>query len=130
MNDSREPEISQYEARLRQAMLQSDLNELDLLIAPDLIFTSHFGQLVTKNDDLEAHRSGVIKIESLTLLDETIRMVGSVAIVSALVRISGTIGDITSEGDYRFTRVWAPTSSGEWQIVAGHASAVFYTTKE
>jgi ketosteroid isomerase-like protein len=124
MNNSLETEIAQYEARLRQAMIQSDVKTLDQLIAPELMFTTHFGQLLTKKDDLDAHQSGIIKIESLTLLDEKIQVMGNVAIVSAQVRIVGTIADVTSEADYRFTRVWIPNSNGGWHIVAGHASIV------
>jgi len=41
-----ETEIIHSEARLRQAMLRSDLNVLDELLAPDLIFTNHLGQVM------------------------------------------------------------------------------------
>lgn len=124
MNNSLETEIAKYEARLRQAMLESDLKVLDELIAPDLMFTSHLGELITKQEDLEAHRSGTIKIEVLTPSEEIIRIVGDVAIVSVRVHILGTYANVTSEADFRFTRVWANNSSGKWHIVAGHSSVV------
>jgi ketosteroid isomerase-like protein len=121
---SRETEILKYEARLREAMLQSDVKALDELLAPDLIFTSHLGQLFTKQEDLEGHRSGTLKVESLTPSEETIRIVGDVAIVSVRVHILGIFAGVPLESDFRFTRVWIPTSSGTWQVIAAHSSIV------
>ena len=46
MNKHSESQIIAIEERLRQAMLNSDVVELDALIAPDLIFTSYLGHLV------------------------------------------------------------------------------------
>jgi len=120
-----ETEIIHSEARLRQAMLRSDLNVLDELLAPDLIFTNHLGQVMTKQDDLAAHRSGTLHIESLTPSEQTIQFVGEVAIVSARVRIWGTYAGVTSDTDLRFTRVWAKiTASAAWQAIAAHSSIV------
>ncbi|AFZ33908.1 hypothetical protein Sta7437_0295 [Stanieria cyanosphaera PCC 7437] len=124
MNNSLETEIVEYEARLRQAMLQSDVTALNELLAPELIFTTHLGELVTKKDDLEGHQSGQLAIESLTPLEQTIRLVGYVVIVLARVKIVGTYAGIPSEADLRFTRVWASTSSGSWQVVVAHSSVV------
>ncbi len=53
--------VVQLEERLRQAMLDSDVAELDTLIAPELIFTNHLGQLIGKQEDLAIHRSGALK---------------------------------------------------------------------
>jgi ketosteroid isomerase-like protein len=124
MNNSIETEIIQYEAKLREAMLQSDVKALDELLAPELIFTTHLGELVTKKDDLEGHQSGQLAIESLTPLEQTIRIIGDVAIVLARVYLVGTYNGVPSEADFRFTRVWASTSNGSWQVVIAHSSIV------
>ena len=116
--------IKEYEERLQQAMLQSDVNALDELIAPDLIFTNHFGHVMAKPDDLEAHRSGVVKINTLTLSDQKIKLHDDMAIVSVQARIIGSFNGIESESDLRFTRVWSKTVDNHWQVIAGHASIV------
>ncbi|BAU66966.1 hypothetical protein STA3757_43720 [Stanieria sp. NIES-3757] len=123
MNNSIETEIIQYEAKLREAMLQSDVKALDELLAPELIFTTHLGELVTKQDDLKGHSSGTLAIKSLTPLEQTIRIVGDGAIVLARVYIVGTYNGVPSEADLRFTRVWVPTSNG-WQVIVAHSSVV------
>jgi hypothetical protein len=129
MNNPIEIEIINCEARLRQAMLCSDVEVLDELLAPELIFTNHLGQLFTKKDDLEAHRAGIIKIESITPLEQTIRIVGDsvdakVAIALVKVNILGSIANARWDADFRFTRVWAATNGDKWQIVVAHSTIV------
>lgn len=56
-----EKEIIEAEENLRTAMLISNLEVLDELLAPDLIFTNHLGQLISKKDDLAGHKTGIFK---------------------------------------------------------------------
>ncbi len=105
-------------------MLGSDVSALDELLAPELIFTSHLGQLVGKEDDLAAHRLGLIKVSALEYSDRHVRLIGDVAIVSVRARLSGTFAGNPASGDFRFTRVWALSPRGTWQVVAGHADVV------
>jgi len=70
-------------------MLSSDVSALDELLAPDLIFTNHLGQLLGKEDDLAAHRSGMLKVKELTPSEQHVRPNGDVAIVSVRMQLSG-----------------------------------------
>ena len=124
MNQSIEKQIEECEERLKQAMLQSDVSALDDLLAPDLIFTTHLGQLMTKQEDLEAHRSGMLKINTLILSHPKVKIHGDVVIVSVQTHISGSFAGVESESDFRFTRVWCKSPSETWQVVAGHSSIV------
>lgn len=85
MSNSIEMQIAKSEEQLRLAMLRSDVNSLDKLLAPELIFTNHLGQVLTKKDDLVAHQSGTLKIEVLTPSEEHIQLIGDVAIVHVRV---------------------------------------------
>jgi ketosteroid isomerase-like protein len=124
MNEPLESQIIECEERLRSAMLNSDVDTLDELLAPDLIFTSHLGQLWKKEDDLAAHRSGAIKIEQVNVFDRQIRLVGEVAIAWVGVYISGSIAENKSAGNFRFTRIWARSSDDRWQVVTAHSCMV------
>jgi len=118
-------QISESEERLRLAMLQSDVNALNELLAPELIFTNHLGQMLTKKDDLAAHQSGTLKIEILEPSEQHIQMIADdVAVVSVRVHLSGSYAGARSEADFRFTRIWAPSSAGDWRVVAAHSSIV------
>lgn len=126
MSHQLEPEIREAEEQLRQAMLDSNVPVLNELLAPDLLFTNHLGQLVTKQDDLEAHRSGIVQIQTLTPSELRIQWLGEGAIVSVQVHILGRYASTPFEDDLRFTRVWARSTHGTWQVVAAHSSVVAF----
>ena len=115
------PQIETLETRLIEAMKTSNVQELDTLIDDDLIFTSHTGQLFTKQDDLDSHASGNIEIFSIDPHEQKIRIEGNVAIVSVLLEISGSFFGNTEVGFYRFTRIWKD-HNGTWQVIAAHAT--------
>ena len=56
-----DPEIAECERQLRTAQLTADLGVLDRLLSDELLFTGPDGQLATKAQDLEAHRSGLVR---------------------------------------------------------------------
>jgi hypothetical protein len=116
--------VIELEERLRQAMLHSDIVELDALIAPELLFTNHLGQVVSKHDDLDAHRSGRFKFTELTPSDRQIQLNEGFIVVSVLMHIVGSYQGTPVETNIRFTRVWAISTNGSIQIVAGHTSEV------
>jgi hypothetical protein len=116
--------IIELEERLRQAMLHSDVVELDTLIAPELLFTNHLGQVVSKRADLDAHRSGQFKFTEITPSDRQIQLNHGFTVVSVLMHILGSYEGTPVEQDLRFTRVWAVSTGGSIQIIAGHTSAI------
>lgn len=115
--------IAALENRLIEAMKTSNIQELDLLLADDLIFTSHTGALFSKKDDIDSHASGNIEIFSVDASEQKIRIEGNVAIVSVLLEISGSFFGNTVVGIFRFTRVWKDHGS-QWQIIAAHSTQV------
>lgn len=119
-----ETQIIDAEERLRQAMIASDVSVLDDLLAPEVIITSHLGELLSKQDDLAAHKSGLIKIHELNPSERQIQIHGEVAIVSVRMQIVGTYNGNPANGDFRFTRVWAISGSGTYHIVAAHIGMV------
>jgi ketosteroid isomerase-like protein len=126
MNGTMETQILEAEEQLRIAMLNSDVSALHELLAPDLIFTNHLGQLLGKKDDLEAHESGLLKVKELTPSELHVQLLEKGAVVSVRMRLSGTYGGSPADGDFRFTRVWAaaPPGKNRWHIVAAHATLV------
>jgi ketosteroid isomerase-like protein len=124
MTNTIETQILEAEERLRLAMIGSDVAALDELLAPELIFTSHLGQVFGKQADLEAHESGLVKVSEIVPSDQRVHVHGDVGVVSVQVHLSGSFAGTPSEGDFRFTRVWALSDGGAWQVVAGHSSIV------
>lgn len=124
MTQSIESEIVNAEEQLRLAMLASDVDVLHELLAPNLIFTNHFGHVMSKQDDLAAHQSGMFKIKELKPSEQHIQLHGKTAVVSVRMQLEGTYDGNPANGDFRFTRVWALSSAGAWHVVAAHAGIV------
>jgi len=115
--------IADLEEELKIAMCNSDIAKLDELLARDLIFTNHLGQVVSKEQDIDAHRNKVFMIKSINLSNQEILILGDSAVVSTQADISGSYNGQPSNEKFRFTRVWA-NKSGAWKVVAGHSCVI------
>lgn len=115
-------QIAALEIRLIEAMKTSNVAVLEALLADNLIFTNHNGHLITKQDDLETHRSGNLEIYSIDTSAQIIEVLDdNTAIVSVVKDLSSDYDGHISVGIFRFTRVWHK-KDGQWQIVAAHSS--------
>jgi hypothetical protein len=112
MNSTLQAQILDVEEQLRTAMLGSDVATLSELLAPDLIFANHLGQLTGKEDDIAAYRSGVLKVMNLEPSEQQIRALGDVAVVSVRMQVRNVCGE-----------------SCEWRFPF-HASVGTFTTGE
>jgi ketosteroid isomerase-like protein len=116
-------EVSQAEERLRLAMLEGDTATLDELLTDQMNFTNQAGVKLTKQDDLAAHRSGLLKIEQIEPEDRNIRVLGTIAIVTQSARLAGSFDGQPFAGIFAYTRIWAQTGD-RWRVEAGHCSAL------
>lgn len=124
MSFEMQSKIIELEERLRQAMLHSEVSVLDELIAPELLFTNHLGQRITKQEDLAFHRSGALQLQALTPSEQHIQVNSGCIVVSVLMHLLGAYEGAPIDFSIRYTRIWAEASNGSMQIVAGHASAI------
>jgi ketosteroid isomerase-like protein len=114
-------QVLEEERALQAAMLASDVSELDRLLHPDLLAVGPDGQLVGKEADLEAHRTGVFTIAELAEEQLDVRVAGDAAVTFVVLRIRGTIGDEVVAGTLRYTRTWVRNDAG-WRVIAAHIS--------
>lgn len=124
MSSELQGQVIEAEARFRQAQLHSDVRLLDELIAPELLFTSHLGQIVRKEDDLAFHRSGVLRLKELEPSQQHIQLYPGFAVVSVRMHLVGIYAGAPIDQSIRYTRIWSISPDGSMQIIAGHASAV------
>lgn len=117
-------QIQAAEEQLRLAMLASDVESLDVLISPSLVFTTHFGSVLSKQEDLESHRSGALKFQAIELSEQKMLTLANVVYVSVRARVSGTFSGSIFQDDIRFSRVWQRSPNDTWQVVAGQATVV------
>jgi hypothetical protein len=122
MTDSLTKTVHALEERLWQAQRESNVAELDLLLADDALFTGIDGQRETKASDLEQHRSGALKITKLEPLEFALREIPSGAITSVKMAGTAIIQGQQVVATLYYTRVWIQRD-GRWQIVGAHITA-------
>lgn len=112
--------IDEAETLLLDAMRGSDLEALNALIADKLTFTLPDGTTISKQDDLESHRTGATKFERLTELSRSSREHDdggtTETAVDAVIRWNGD----RIEAALTYTRSWR-IIDGRWQVVSGSA---------
>lgn len=117
-------EIESCEQQLRNAMLNSDVAQLDRLLSDGMIFTNQDGGRLTKADDIAAHQSGLLVIETLSEQGERItRRIGDAAIVWLTTEVVGTYAGQPFGGTFVYSRVWH-RKNGRWQVELAHCSSV------
>lgn len=125
MNQTITARIQAAEEELRQAMLASDIAALSRLLDPGLLFTNHMGWTFTREDDLEAHRSGLLKIHGLDLSEWNVAVREACAVVSVQARITGSYNGVPANGTFRFMRTWAPDAEqNQWRVIAASSVMV------
>lgn len=110
--------ILKLEEELRQAMLVSDIEKLNELIDDSLVFVAPDGSIVSKQMDLEVHKSGIQKMSQLFPSEQDIQIYNNCAIVTVKMELVGKHGDIDISGDYRYLRVWGKMENN-YKILAG-----------
>ena len=115
--------VKEREEELRLAMLAGDADALSDLINDDLAFTDPSGNVLTKADDLAAHRTGALKVERLELFDSKLHSVGSMVLVTTKAKLEGRFQKTAFSGVFAYTRLWS-LSNGRWRIGVGHASMI------
>lgn len=106
------------EQEILKAMEKSDLKKMQELIHDDLIFTIPNGQIITKEMDLETYSSGNMKIDKIEAEDPIVKFVGDNAMVSVIVKMTGSFLQQPFNGKFRVLRIWKEIGK-EWKIIAG-----------
>ncbi|QVN23908.1 nuclear transport factor 2 family protein [Burkholderia pyrrocinia] len=115
--------IEPYETALRAAMLANDVEALDALLDEDLVFTVPTGQVISKEDDLSAHRAKLLRLDRLDFDETHARAIGEMILTTTKATLAGRFDDAAFDGTFAYTRLWRRSGSG-WRVVAGHASQV------
>ena len=99
-------EIAAAENQLFLAQLSSNVEGLDLLLYDDLVAVAPDGQMLTKEMDLNAHRSKAMIIENASTEINEIRIIGDTALSVTTMTAKGKVMGTPLEGKFRYFRVW------------------------
>ena len=106
MDKMTKEEISEAENQLFLAQLASNVDALDLLLYDHLVAVTPDGQMLTKEMDLNAHRSKAMIIENASTEIDEIRIIGDTALSVVTMTAKGKVMGAPLEGKFRYFRVW------------------------
>ncbi len=121
--DERTEGLRAAERRLQAAQLASDVEALGELLDDAVLFTGPDGGLLTKEDDLGAHRSGRQVLSRVEEAELRVLVVGSTGVTWFLGTLEGAIDGEPFAVRMRYTRTWTHDDHG-WAIIAAHATVV------
>lgn len=115
--------IADLEEKLLDGFKRTDLNILDLLFADGMLFHDQYGNVLDKEMDLDAYRSGMIKINKINVSKREIRVFESIVIVSASLFIKGSYSNILLNGKYQWLRVWGKVRE-DWKVISASCTSI------
>ena len=116
-------DILEVEARLLEAIKKSDIKVLDQLLHDDLLFIAPNGHVITKEKDLDSHRSGEMRVDELISDIEEIKIIHEIAIAVVVYKTRGTMLGNPINGTFRYIRFWKQ-SGDALMVIGGSCSQV------
>jgi ketosteroid isomerase-like protein len=113
--------IADLDTEYQAAVEKNDAVTMGRILADDFVLVTGMGKVYTKADLLEEARSGRVDYEFQRDSEQTVRVWGDTAVITALLRAKGT--DDGKPFDYQlwFSDTYVRTSDG-WKYVFGQAS--------
>jgi ketosteroid isomerase-like protein len=113
--------VAAIDTEYQAAVERNDAETMDRILAGDFVLIGSRGKVFTKNDLLEEARSGRVVYEYQTDSEQTVRVWGDTAVITALLSAKGT--EDAEPFDYKlwFSDTYVRTATG-WSYVLGQAS--------
>lgn len=120
-----EQQLQQLLRQWDEAYARRDAEALAPLLAPEFVFTSSNGQLITRPMYLSATlKSPDIAVETpINSEDVKIRINGDIAVVTSMAAQRGQRFDRDPKVRFRYTDVWVKRN-GRWQALASQSTRV------
>ncbi|HEY1045774.1 MAG TPA: nuclear transport factor 2 family protein [Bacteroidia bacterium] len=115
--------LIQLEETLRLSILNNDVNTLETLLNPRLLFITPDGNVITKEMDLDAHKAKTMIADSIESNIEKIELFNNTAVVLVTYKTSGSMLGKPISGTLRYIRIWNK-SDNNWQIIGGSCSFI------
>ena len=120
-----EEEVRIAERALRRAVLDADVDALDGLLADEVLYVAPDGSTLDKAADLQAYRSGDLRIHRYDPRGEpSIRRVADeVVLLTTVVDLAAEFRGAAHAGVFRYTRLYVRRAAA-WRIAFAQAAAL------
>ena len=113
--------IASLDTQYQAAVKRNDSDTMGRLLADDFVLVIGSGKTHTKSDLLKEARSGRVHYEQQDDTDQTVRVWGDTAVITAKLWVKGTDGGKPFDYMLWFSDTYVRTPSG-WRYVFGQAS--------
>ena len=113
--------VADLDMQYQQAVKMNDAATMDRILADDFVLVTGRGQTFTKADLLEQARNKVAIYEHQEDTNQTVRVWGDTAVVTALLWLKGTSDGKPFERKLWFSDTYVRTPTG-WRYAFGQAS--------
>lgn len=123
MNLIIEEQIVTMESLLLNAIKESNVDVLDQLLHPSLLFMAPDGKTITKEMDLAAHREGNMRVYKIISVIENIQIINDTAIATVIYQTAGMMMGNPISGKFRYIRFWKLINNS-LQVVAASCTQI------
>ncbi len=116
-------ELEAASAAYDRAVSKADIQVLDKLLLPGVVFTTATGRVMDKKEVLAMLASPDTRYETVESDQVNRKVTGDLAIETGRVRVRGIRNGKPVNETQRYTDVWV-RQDGRWQLAAEHTSLV------
>ncbi|HZP67449.1 MAG TPA: nuclear transport factor 2 family protein [Rudaea sp.] len=113
--------VAALDTAYQAAVKNNDVAAMDKILADDFVLVTSSGKTFGKADLLDEARSGANRFERQEDSQQTVRVWGDTAVVTALLWVKGRDKNETFDYTLWFSDVYVRTASG-WRYVFGQAT--------
>jgi ketosteroid isomerase-like protein len=113
--------VKELDARYQKAVKENDVATMDAVLAEDFVLATGLGKTYRKADLLQEARSGHIQYERQDDSDQTVRVWGDAAVITAKLTAKGTESGKSFDYQVWFSDTYVRTPDG-WKYVFGQSS--------
>ncbi|HEX3319487.1 MAG TPA: nuclear transport factor 2 family protein [Terriglobales bacterium] len=113
--------VQELDSRYQSAVEKNDAATMDRLLADDFLLVTGTGKKYTKADLLNAARNGQTKYEQQSDSEQSVRVWGDTAVITAKLHAKGTENGKGFDYTLWFSDTYVRKSGG-WQYVFGQAA--------
>jgi hypothetical protein len=110
-------DLAAAERQLQAAQRAGDVESLDALLHPQVVGAGPDGTVFTKEDDLEHHRSGALRITRLVEESLDVHEDGRTGMTRTVASVDAVQAGAPVSGRLLYTRLWLREDGG-WRVLA------------
>ncbi|MES2791044.1 MAG: tyrosinase family protein [Planctomycetota bacterium] len=121
--DGVEAQLKELETKWATTVATNDPDQIGRFFTDDFLFVGAGGVLQDRQQHLEDFKTGLLKVESVTIKEFTVHAYQNYAVVNTLTHVEGKLGTRDLKGEYRFMDTWSHNGK-QWLAVARQQTRV------